>query len=903
MASYTKTLFSDGSTVSYDNTRASEAVDMSHYSAFSIIAAWTTEAARTDKTFDSQKKALKKIGDVTYTAVAAGAAGNNITVEYLDSVKASKAIQDLTFTADAKGTGGNSITVAYTDTGFGSQVSWITPSAASSDISVIMQDSTDYAEKTCNGGQVASGTVQGIVWTGKVRGAYVSMVYTGGGFGGQETAARTGAGTSGDPYVVTATIQASSDDAVKTCAGGQIGSLVIQDLTLAADADERGTYMSVVYTDDGSGGHEAVTRTGAGTVGDPYVFDVEMQSGAAYSAKTFGSGAVNVSDNSITISANGFRDFIRVQFSGADLPDGISASTDYWVFEVDNDTFKVASSRADAGTGTAVDIIDAGTGTHTVTPFGSKATEIETALNAESDFTDVANVTVSGTGTDVQDAQVVTAFTGNVASAIDTTGDTITIVGHGFVNGTRVKITSTGTIPAGLPNNTNCWVVEKTDDTFKIEATYSGGAVTITDQGAAGATITVTPSPTTVDELIDAVQADGDSVAVVDSVTTGSTAMDAQTSTPLTGQVASAINVTDNTFTISGHGYLDGVRLWISSTGTLPAIQGGGNLTISTPYWVRDKTADTFKLAASYGGAAIDLADSVSGQGDPAATMTLTPKPPTATEIKTAMELVGDITTLVDITVSGTGTNVQTLQTSTALTGGLGGAAGSESVVVASSAIKVYLETGVSTAAQVETAVDNSTPAAALVTTAVDGGDAGNAQSVTAATNLAAGADAEVNTTTNIITSPTHGLVTGVLGRLTTTGTLPAPLAVSTDYYIIKVTDNTIKLATSYDNAIAGTEINITDTGSDEGVHTFDTTALSGSLVLQVTHDDPNSSSASWTTFSTTAISGNSSTILYSAGTGVPVIFPFRAFRLQSNVAGGGIAVNATAHIKNIMRS
>jgi hypothetical protein len=185
----------------------------------------------------------------------------------------------------------------------------------------------------------------------------------------------------------------------------------------------------------------------------------------------------------------------------------------------------------------------------------------------------------------------------------------------------------------------------------------------------------------------------------------------------------------------------------------------------------------------------------------------------------------------------------------------------------------------------------------------VDGGDAGNAQSVTAATNLAAGADAEVNTTTNIITSPTHGLVTGVLGRLTTTGTLPAPLAVSTDYYIIKVTDNTIKLATSYDNAIAGTEINITDTGSDEGVHTFDTTALSGSLVLQVTHDDPNSSSASWTTFSTTAISGNSSTILYSAGTGVPVIFPFRAFRLQSNVAGGGIAVNATAHIKNIMRS
>ena len=61
-------------------------------------------------------------------------------------------------------------------------------------------------------------------------------------------------------------------------------------------------------------------------------------------------------------------------------------------------------------------------------------------------------------------------------------------------------------------------------------------------------------------------------------------------------------------------------------------------------------------------------------------------------------------------------------------------------------------------------------------------------------------------------------LLTGTRVRLTTTTTLPAPLATATDYYLIKMTDGTFKLATSYANAIAGTAINITTTGT--GTHT-----------------------------------------------------------------------------------
>jgi hypothetical protein len=60
---------------------------------------------------------------------------------------------------------------------------------------------------------------------------------------------------------------------------------------------------------------------------------------------------------------------------------------------------------------------------------------------------------------------------------------------------------------------------------------------------------------------------------------------------------------------------------------------------------------------------------------------------------------------------------------------------------------------------------------------------------------------------------------TGHKVRLTTTGTLPGGLAVDTDYYVIRVDATTIKLATSLENANAGTEITITAAGS--GTHTL----------------------------------------------------------------------------------
>lgn len=86
---------------------------------------------------------------------------------------------------------------------------------------------------------------------------------------------------------------------------------------------------------------------------------------------------------------------------------------------------------------------------------------------------------------------------------------------------------------------------------------------------------------------------------------------------------------------------------------------------------------------------------------------------------------------------------------------------------------------------------------------------------------LAAFSTFTADASTDICTHTNINLMPYTRVRLTTTTTLPAGLSTATDYYVIKVTDLTCKLATSYANAVAGTAINITDAGT--GTHTINT--------------------------------------------------------------------------------
>ena len=96
-----------------------------------------------------------------------------------------------------------------------------------------------------------------------------------------------------------------------------------------------------------------------------------------------------------------------------------------------------------------------------------------------------------------------------------------------------------------------------------------------------------------------------------------------------------------------------------------------------------------------------------------------------------------------------------------------------------------------------------------------------------------------VNTTDDTITITAHGFSTGLKGQVTTAGTLPAPLALLTNYFVIVVDANTIKLATTLNNAIAGTAIDLTTQGV--GNSTFTPTALAGgSIKYEISNDNVN---------------------------------------------------------------
>jgi hypothetical protein len=76
--------------------------------------------------------------------------------------------------------------------------------------------------------------------------------------------------------------------------------------------------------------------------------------------------------------------------------------------------------------------------------------------------------------------------------------DVITATGHDYLNGTRVKFTTTGTLPAGLNTSTTYRVVQVSGATFKValEANYSktartaSGVVDITDTGSGTHSVT-----------------------------------------------------------------------------------------------------------------------------------------------------------------------------------------------------------------------------------------------------------------------------------------------------------------------------------------------------------------------------------------------------------------------------
>jgi hypothetical protein len=116
------------------------------------------------------------------------------------------------------------------------------------------------------------------------------------------------------------------------------------------------------------------------------------------------------------------------------------------------------------------------------------------------------------------------------------------------------------------------------------------------------------------------------------------------------------------------------------------------------------------------------------------------------------------------------------------------------------------------------------------------------------------GLTTEINLTANTMSIPAHGLVTGTKVAATTAITLPTGLS-ATNYWVIKVDADTIKLASSLANAEAGTAVDLTGEGS--GQHTLTpATASTNVFKLQKSNDGTN-----WVDISSMTVTNATSTV------------------------------------------
>jgi hypothetical protein len=246
--------------------------------------------------------------------------------------------------------------------------------------------------------------------------------------------------------------------------------------------------------------------------------------------------------------------------------------------------------------------------------------------------------------------------------------------------------------------------------------------------------------------------------------------------------------------------------------------------------------------------AIIDLAPMDSGCCVTGSYVNGAPSAKTFDSIKKAAVVIEDIT--YTAATGGTAGNSITV----AYTGGA--TAGAEVVTVLVNAISIQIETGVTTADQIKTAYDLVVAATTLAAATVSG-TGGDAQVITAATPLTGGAASEIDLSANTLSIPSHGFSNGLLVRATTTATLPAGITTGTDYFVIKVSTSSIKLASSLANAVAGTAIDLTDDGTIGGVHTLTATASTGNVLkLQAGNDGTNFEDLSGVTVTIATTSG-----------------------------------------------
>lgn len=193
---------------------------------------------------------------------------------------------------------------------------------------------------------------------------------------------------------------------------------------------------------------------------------------------------------------------------------------------------------------------------------------------------------------------------GRALFTADASTDVITSAGHGLSDGDVVVFhTITGTLPTGITAGTAYYVRDSTTDTFKIATTSGGSAVNITTAGTA-------PNYWDKPTVTFTVREHGASVAAFTKTLTAANVIGGQFEGEYPASAAFTADASTDVITSNSHGLSDTNQIAVQTGpgGTLP-----GGLSQSTTYFVRDATANTFKLALTSGGTAINITSAGSG--------------------------------------------------------------------------------------------------------------------------------------------------------------------------------------------------------------------------------------------------------------------------------------------------
>lgn len=488
-------------------------------------------------------------------------------------------------------------------------------------------------------------------------------------------------------------------------------------------------------------------------------------------------------------------------FVGAPPPE-IRDLERFWISWDGSDNATVYTSRADLAFGQgAVDIASWDLSPDIVS-LSSDAESLDTLTSVDTIATLATLGTCDSTGTPV----AVTAVTAGA--------DTLTIVGHGYsVDQGPFYVASDGDIPAGLAATTPYWIqAVPTADTFTLAASLGGAVIDITDAGTGNITLV----PVNVDLSLDTLEVTAHGLATGDGpfyVSTGTTLPTGLTATTyywvrvltadrfalattlanaMDGTVVNLTGIGTGTQTVSrvavdttldkirsvAHGLTTGTLVRLSTDGALPT-----GLAVTTNYWVIALTADYLQFAATLADSGTGTAINLTAVGSGTTTVS-------QCRIDTTLDA------YVFPSAHGWVTGDGPVRATTGTTLPTGITADTDYYIVRISDTAVKL---------------SDTEAHALAGT--------NIVDITA---IGAGTQtltrSDVDVAEDGLKVASHGMQTGDGPvRFTTSSALPTGISAGTDYYIIRLDANHFSIATSYANAIAGTDVNITAIGT--GTH------------------------------------------------------------------------------------